>query len=143
MKTVRQLLISKGHDILSISPNVSVYEAIKKMAAYGVGSLVVLENNQLIGIISERDYARKIILKGRRSRETYVKEIMTPKPQTVTPSNTLQDCMEIMTNSRIRHLPVLENQQLIGVVSIGDVVKHIMSQQEYMIEQLESYIGVR
>ena len=141
METVRQMLNHKGFEILAISPEQSVYEAIKKMAEREVGALVVLEHDQLVGIISERDYARKIILLGRRSRETLVRDIMVTNPITVSPDDSVRTCMEHMTAHRVRHLPVLEQEKLVGLVSIGDVVKAIMTQQAFMIEQLEHYIS--
>lgn len=141
MKTVRQVLNGKGYDILSVSPDTTVYDAIKSMAEHGVGALLVLEGEQLVGIVSERDYARKIILQGRRSRETQVREIMTPDPVTVQPEDKVGTCMELMTDNRFRHLPVKEGNKLIGLISIGDAVKAIMSHQEFMIQQLEGYIG--
>ncbi len=143
MMTVRQLLNSKGHSVLVTHPETTVYDAIKAMAEAEIGALVVTEGDRLVGVISERDYARKIILKGRRSQDTTVREAMTAPAITVTPSQTVQDCMELMTEHRIRHLPVVENDQLIGIISIGDVVKAIMSQQAFMIEQLEEYIARR
>ena len=141
MKTVRQVLNGKGYDILSVSPDMTVYDAIKSMAEHGVGALLVLDGEQLVGIISERDYARKIILQGRRSRETQVREIMTPDPVTVQPEDKVGTCMELMTDKRFRHLPVKEGDKLIGLISIGDAVKAIMSHQAFMIQQLEGYIG--
>lgn len=141
METVGQMLNQKGFEVIAISPEGSVYEAIKTMAEREVGALVVLENNRLVGIISERDYARKIILLGRRSRETLVREIMVTNPITVRPDDSVRTCMEHMTQHRIRHLPVLDQDKLVGLVSIGDVVKAIMTQQAFMIEQLEHYIS--
>jgi CBS domain-containing protein len=141
METVRQILNHKGVEVLAISPEQSVYEAIKKMAEHEVGALVVLEDDKLVGIISERDYARKIILLGRRSRETLVRDIMVTNPITVGPDDSVRTCMEQMTNQRVRHLPVVEKEKLVGLVSIGDVVRSIMSQQAFMIEQLEHYIS--
>jgi CBS domain-containing protein len=120
-----------------------VYEALRVMAEKDVGALLVMEDGSLVGIISERDYARKVILKGKTSRETLVREIMTERPVCVRADQTIEECMALMTNKRIRHLPVLENNQLIGVISIGDVVKDIISEQEFMIEQLENYITGR
>jgi CBS domain-containing protein len=140
MITVRQLLRAKGHDVWHIAPDASVYDALKLMADKEVGALLVLEGEDLIGIISERDYARKVILKEKSSMDTPIKEIMTHEVISVRPEQTLQECMALMTDKRIRHLPVLENDQLIGIISIGDVVKAIISQQEFMIEQLERYI---
>jgi CBS domain-containing protein len=140
MKTVRQLLQAKGYDIWSTTPDASVYDALTLMADKRVGALLVLRGEKLVGIMSERDYARKVILKGKRSINTPVREIMTSKVFYVRPEQTVEDCMALMTEERVRHLPVLEDDQLIGVVSIGDVVKAIISEQEFLIEQLERYI---
>ncbi|GIW30441.1 MAG: inosine-5-monophosphate dehydrogenase [Meiothermus sp.] len=138
--TVRQLLLAKGNTVYAIPPEATVFEALERMAAYDVGALMVMKGDQLVGIFSERDYARKIILMGRISKETRVEEVMTSDLITVTPEATMADCMNLMTSHRIRHLPVLEEGRLVGVISIGDVVKAIMTQQEFMIAELESYI---
>lgn len=140
MITVRQLLRAKGFDVWHIAPDACVYDALKLMADKGVGALVVLEGEELVGIISERDYARKVILKDKSSMDTPVREIMTQKVISLNPEQSIQDCMALMTDRRVRHLPVLEDDRLVGIVSIGDVVKAIISQQEFMIEQLERYI---
>ena len=140
MITVRQLLRGKGHDVWRIAPDASVYDALKLMADKEIGSLLVLEGEEFVGIISERDYARKVVLKEKTTLDTPVKEIMTQKVITLSPEQTIQECMALMTDKRIRHLPVLENDRLVGIISIGDVVKAIISQQEFMIEQLERYI---
>ena len=140
MKTVRELLRNKGDQVYSLGPEATVYEALTLMAEKDVGALLVLDSGQLVGILSERDYARKIVLKGKTSRETPVREIMTEKVVWVRPDQTIEECMALMTNKRIRHLPVLEGGRLLGVISIGDVVKDIISEQEFMIEQLENYI---
>jgi CBS domain-containing protein len=140
MITVRQLLRGKGHDVWHIAPDASVYDALKLMAIKEIGSLLVLEGEELVGIISERDYARKVVLKEKTSMDTPVKEIMTQEVISLRPEQTIQECMALMTDKRIRHLPVLENDRLVGIISIGDVVKAIISQQEFMIEQLERYI---
>ncbi len=141
--TVQRLLLEKGFDVWSIGPDASVYEAIKFMAEKGIGALVVLEDEKMVGMLSERDYARKVILKGRSSRETPVGEIMTRDVVTVTPETTIEECMRLMTDNRVRHLPVCENDKLAGLISIGDVVKAIISQQEFFIEQLQNYIAGR
>jgi CBS domain-containing protein len=137
---VRQLLQTKGYDAWSIAPDSSVYDALKLMAAKKIGALLVIEGEELAGIISERDYARKVALRGKSAIDTPTREIMTEAVITVGPEQTIDECMEMMTNKRIRHLPVLEDSQLIGVISIGDVVKAVISQQEFLIENLERYI---
>lgn len=141
MKTVSDLLRVKGNQVWSIGPDATVYDALTLMAEKDVGALLVLDNvGQLVGILSERDYARKIVLKGKTSRETPVRAIMTGKVLWVRPDQTIEEIMALMTNKRIRHLPVLEEGRLVGVISIGDVVKAIISEQEFMIEQLANYI---
>jgi IMP dehydrogenase len=140
MITVRQLLRAKGHDVWHIAPDDSVYDALKLMANKEVGALLVLEGEDLVGIISERDYARKVILKGKRSMDTPVKEIMSEEVFSIGLEQPIEECMALMTERRVRHLPVYADERLVGVVSIGDVVKAIISQQEFMIEQLERYI---
>lgn len=137
---VRQLLQTKGYDTWSIAPDASVYDALKLMAAKGIGALLVIEGEELVGIISERDYARKVALRGKSAIDTPTREIMTEAVFTVGPEQTIEECMEMMTDKRVRHLPVLEDNQLIGVISIGDVVKAIISQQEFLIKHLERYI---
>jgi len=140
MKTIGQLLQIKGHDIWSIAPDAPVYDAIKLMANKGVGALLVLEAGKLVGIVSERDYARKVILKGKTSKDTPVKDIMTPHVIYTSPDQTIEKCMALMTAKHIRHLPVLEGDQLVGIVSIGDLVKAIISEQATLIQQLENHI---
>src|SRR5947208_12953012 len=144
MKTVTQLLRGKGHGILSVSPDTPVFDALQVMADKNVGALLVLERGELVGIFSERDYARKIILKGKASKETPVREIMSSHVLYVRPEQTIEDCMALMTDKRVRDLPVLEEgQRVVGVISIGDVVKDILSEQEFIIEQLQNYITGR
>jgi CBS domain-containing protein len=143
MTSVAHLLRTKGHAVWSIPPDASVYEAIKLMADKEVGALLVVEAQKLVGIISERDYARKVILQGKSSRDTAVKEIMTNKVFYVHPEQSVEDCMALMTAKRIRHLPVLDGDRLVGVVSIGDLVKSHISDQEVRIQQLEQYITGR
>ena len=140
MKTVAELLRGKGHAILSVSPDVPVFEALTVMAEKNVGALLVLEGDRLVGILSERDYARKVILKGKSSRETPVHEIMSTHVLYVRPEQTIEDCMALMTDKRVRHLPVFEREKLVGVISIGDVVKAIIAEQGFVIEQLQNYI---
>jgi CBS domain-containing protein len=140
MTIVKQLLQNKGFDVWTIAPDASVYEALQLMAAKNVGALVVLEAGKLMGIISERDYARKVILLEKSSMTVLVKETMTKQVYCVGPENTIEECMGLMTEQRVRHLPVLVNDKLVGIVSIGDVVKAIISDREFIIEQLENYI---
>jgi CBS domain-containing protein len=140
MTNVAHLLHAKGHAVWSVPPDASVYEAIKLMADKGVGALLVMEGKRLVGIVSERDYARKVILQGKSSRDTPIREIMTSKVFYVRPEQTVEDCMALMTAHRIRHLPVLDDDQVRGVVSIGDLVKAVISEQEVRIQQLEQYI---
>lgn len=140
MKTVRGLLETKGYQVHSIGPEASVLEALEKMAEADIGALPVIEQGRLVGILSERDYARKVVLRGRLSRETPVREIMTSDPVCIEPSQPIELCMALMTDKRVRHLPVLHAGRLIGVVSIGDVVKGIIDEQKFEIAQLESYI---
>lgn len=137
---VRQLLAAKPNGIHTIGPDASVFEALESMARHDIGALVVVQDEAVVGMFSERDYARKVILQGRASRETRVRDIMTPEVTSVEPSRTTGDCMHLMTDRRVRHLPVLEDGRLVGLVSIGDVVKAVMSEQAFMIEQLEGYI---
>ena len=137
MNAIRQLLQLKGGDLWMISPDASVFEALRRMADKDVGALLVMEGERLMGIISERDYARKIILKGRASRDTLVSEIMTTEVYTIHPDQTVEESMAVMTNHRVRHLPVVENGQVIGMISIGDAVRDIIYRQRETIKSLE------
>ena len=141
MKTVKDILRAKGHDVWSITPDATVFDALTKMAHKDVGALTVMEGDQLVGIISERDYARKVILQGKTSRTTLVREIMSSPVICVRPQQTVEECMVLLTGRRIRHLPVIEDNQVIGMVSIGDLVKSIISEQQFIIEQLENFIS--
>ncbi|MCB9558380.1 MAG: CBS domain-containing protein [Deltaproteobacteria bacterium] len=139
-RSVSRLLGEKGNDIWSISPGSSVFEAITIMAEKGVGALLVMEGDYLCGIISERDYTRKVILKGRASKDCRVSEIMTSRVICVDPEWRVEDCMSLMTEKRVRHLPVVKDNKVLGVLSIGDVVRSLIKQKSHMIEKLESYI---
>lgn len=140
-ETIGSILAGKGRQIWSVAPEATVYDAIAAMMGRGVGALLVIANGILVGIVSERDYARKVILLGRSSRETHVSEIMTQPVITVSASHAVDECMRIMTENRIRHLPVLDRTSVIGVVSIGDLVKSIISSQAQTIGQLHTYIS--
>ena len=140
MRSVEKLLQIKGNQTWSIDPQATVYEALQLMSEKEVGAILVLEEGKVIGIFTERDYARKLILKGKFSKDTAVRELMTQEVLYVDPHNTIEDCMVLMTNNRVRHLPVLDNGKLAGIVSLGDMVKHIISEQESTIAQLEKYI---
>jgi len=142
MHTIGQLLESKGYDIWSIAPQAPAYEAMQIMSEKDVGALLVIDDEEnLVGIFSERDYARKVILKGKSSKDISVGELMTDVVFSIDPQDTIQDCMALMTTKHIRHLPVIKNERLIGIVTIGDVVNHIISSQELTIQQLERYVG--
>lgn len=141
MKLVKHLLDSKGREIISIAESASVLDAIKIMADRSIGSLLVMDGSSLKGIVTERDYARKVIVKGRSSKSTEVKEIMTTDVYTATEDQTVNDCMTIMTERRIRHLPVVNDADVVGLLSIGDLVQAIISDQQEEIQQLEQYIS--
>jgi len=138
--TIKQLLDKKGREVFTIGPEESVFEAIRRMAERGVGALVVTEGERPVGIVTERDYARKVILKGRSSKETPVRAIMTEDVIYIRPEQTIEEAMAIMTEKKIRHLPVLEEGRLAGIISIGDVVKSIIENQQFVIDQLTNYI---
>lgn len=138
--TVKQILAAKGHTVYSVTPQTTVFDALKSMSEKKIGALVVLEDENVVGIFSERDYARKVILEGKSSKTLPVSEIMTTKVLFVSPQNTTEECMALMSKKFIRHLPVMEDDQLIGIVSIGDIMNAIISQQDVMIENLEHYI---
>jgi len=140
MYSARDILREKGSRVYSTSPDATVYEALRQMDERKVGALLVFENEKLVGIISERDYARKMILKGRHSRDTPVREVMTASIVTVSPDRDLEECMELITTRRIRHLPVVEGDEVKGVISIGDIVKGIIEHKEFVIAELEKYI---
>ncbi len=141
MKLIKHLLDRKGRHIISVKPEDSVLDAIRLMAEKGIGSLVVMKDQELLGIMSERDYARKVIIKGRSSESTAVSEIMTVNVFTTSSSETVNDCMSVMTEKKIRHLPVVEDNAVIGMISIGDLVEAIIADQQEEIEQLEHYIS--
>jgi CBS domain-containing protein len=143
LKSVRQVLNAKGFAVETITPETSVYDALQKMSNREVGALVVLEEGEICGLISERDYARKVVLQGRNSRDTQVQEIMTRRLITVEPQQTVEACLVLLTDKRIRHLPVVEEGRLVGIVSIGDIVKAVIEAQRLTIEELESYITGR
>jgi CBS domain-containing protein len=140
MATVAQLLGRKPQGIFSVAPQAPVLEAIRLMAEHGVGALLVMQGDKLAGIVSERDYARKVILKGRSSSDTPVSQIMTVEVITVDPAMSVQQCMQIMTDRRVRHLPVIDNGRVAGMLSIGDLVRAVLAEQAQTIEQLENYI---
>lgn len=140
MGTVRHILQKKGNKVISVPPTSTVFNALETMVEQNVGALIVMDEDRFAGIFTERDYARKVILKGKASRDTLVQEIMSEHPVTVTPDTTLEQCMALMTQKYIRHLPVFENKELIGLVSIGDIVKCMMDEQKCIIEDLEHYI---
>lgn len=141
MTTIGQLLKTKGNEIWSIAPQATIYEALQVMSEKDVGALLVVHKGDVVGIFSERDYARKLILKGKFSKDTSVEELMTRKVLYVGPESTIEDCMALMTAKSVRHLPILKNERLIGIVTLGDVIKQIISDQEFTIHQLENYIS--
>ena len=140
MNTVRHILQVKGYDVWSTTPRTTVYDALRMMADKNIGALLVMDGEQVVGIFSERDYARKVVLQGRSSKETLVSEIMTSKLTTIHPDQTIDEAMELMTNKRVRHLPVIENDHLLGMISIGDVLREIIYVQLIAIRQMEDKI---
>ena len=141
MRSVRQLLEAKAPEVFAIGPDAPVVDAIRLMAEKRIGALLVMQSGKLAGIVSERDYARKVILMGRNSDQTAVREIMSPTVLYVRPQQSNEDCMALMANSRVRHLPVMDHGRLVGLISMGDLVKDIISDQQFTIEQLEHYIN--
>jgi CBS domain-containing protein len=140
MGNVRNILKTKGNAIFSVTPDTLVYDALELMFEKNISALVVLEDGKLKGIFTEKDYARKLILQGKSSKETVVGEIMTDKPVIASPDNTIEECMHLMTDKFVRHLPILQGDELLGVISIGDVVKYIINEQKFIIENMEHYI---
>jgi CBS domain-containing protein len=139
-KTVSHILGHKGQDVWSVSSDMTVFDALSMMADKNIGALVVIDDKTVTGIVSERDYARKVVLLGKDSKETRVAEIMTPNPITVSAETSVESCMELMTDNRFRHLPVIDDAELVGVISIGDVVSAVIEEQSFLIDQLEGYI---
>ena len=140
MKYVKDLLKNKGREVWNVSPDTHVFDALKMMADNNIGAMPVLESDKIVGMFSERDYARKVILKGKASKNTLIEEIMSRKVYHVGPEQSIEECMALMTGKRVRHLPVLEGGEMVGLISIGDVVKAIISEQEFLMGQLENYI---
>jgi len=140
MKTVRDLLAKKGRDVWSVAPDTSVFDTLKLMAEKEIGAVLVLVGGRVAGIFSERDYARQVILKGKASKDTPVRDVMTTRVVFVAPDQDIEECMALMTDKRCRHLPVMEEGELVGLISIGDVVKAVISEKQFLIEQLEHYI---
>lgn len=140
MKTVSELLFNKGKEVYTISPGATVYEALKLMAEKDIGALIVVNKESVVGVLSERDYARKVMLFGKSSKEVKVEDVMSTKVMYVSKDQSVEECMALMTNKRIRHLPVIENEKLAGIISIGDIVKAVIEEKEFMIEHLAHYI---
>ena len=141
MGKVRDILNYKGNNVYSVEPSMMVYHAVERMCEKNIGALLIVDNGRLVGIFTERDYARKLILKGKSSKTTPISELMTQNPITVTPEHTVDECMALMTGRFIRHLPVMEHGELVGLISIGDVVKLTIEEQKDIIEYLENYIS--
>jgi CBS domain-containing protein len=140
MSKIQEVLKSRSPEVWHIAPDATVYEALERMAEKDVGALPVVSEGRVVGIFSERDYARNVVLKGKSSKDTPVSELMSTPVLYVRPDQTMDDCMALMTEKRVRHLPVMENEQLVGIITIGDVVRRIISEQDYTIDQLENYI---
>jgi CBS domain-containing protein len=140
MGRVRDILQIKGMSAFTVQPTITVYQALELMFAKSIGSLLISEDGKFVGIFTERDYARKVVLKGKTSKETTVGEIMTENPITVSPEDSIEDCMMIMSSKSIRHVPVMQQENLVGLISIGDVVNYVINEQRYIIEDLEHYI---
>lgn len=141
MKTVADILATKGSEVYSAAPDDSIFDAVKMMAEKGIGSVIVMDGDKLAGIMTERDYARKVILEGKSSRDSSVREVMTTQVLCVSPERTVDECMALMTDKRARHLPVLDHKRVVGVISIGDLVKAVISEQQFLIDQLQHYIS--
>lgn len=141
MGTVAQLLEAKGREVFSIGPDNTVFEAVSLMAEKGIGALLVMQGDKLVGIITERDYARKIVLEDRSSRKTPVRDVMTTRVLCVPPDRTVEECMALMTDKRARHLPVVDHKRVVGIVSIGDLVKTVIEEQQFIVQQLQQYIS--
>lgn len=140
MKTVKQILDDKGHEVWSVGPEDTVYDSLRLMADKGIGSLLVMDGDRLVGIVSERDYARKVVLAGKSSKTLPVKDVMTTRVLCVAPERRVDECMALMTDKRARHLPVVDHKRVVGLVSIGDLVKAMISEQQILIDQLQNYI---
>ena len=141
MKTVRDILQDKGSEIFKVRPDDTVFDSLRLMADKGVGALLVMDEDKLVGIVTERDYARKVILEGKSSRTSSVEEVMTRRVLCASPERTVDECMALMTDKRARHLPVVDHKQVVGVISIGDLVKAMISEQQVLIDQLQHYIS--
>ncbi len=141
MKSVHDILKDKGHDVWSVNPDDTIFDSLKVMADKEVGALLVMDGDKLVGIVTERDYARKVILEGKSSQSSSVSEIMTGQVLCVNPQQTIDECMALMTDKRARHLPVVDNKQVVGIVSIGDLVKATINEQQVIIEHLQHYIS--
>lgn len=140
MRSIKTLLEKKGDQVWSVGPEQTVFDALTMMGEKQIGALMVMEDDKLLGILSERDYARKVVLKNRTSRDTLVKDIMTPKVICARPSQQVEECMAVMMNGKFRHMPVVEDDKVVGIISLGDLVKVVIAEQQFTIDQLESYI---